>query len=80
MSADAYRDPDLLDPDQVPAPRAPEAPQSVSQKIPDRALVRRGSFDDGWTDLIKTLAGTLTDEQMALLMVRFEQLRGSSGK
>lgn len=68
-------DTDIRDPNEE-TPPAPEAPRPGTA-----ARVRRGSFNDGWTEVIHLLADTLTEEQHARLQRRFEQLtnRGSNG-
>ncbi len=82
MSSDPYRDPDIRDPNEEPPARAPEATQ-VSPPNPGATVrVGRGTFNAGWTEVIRTLAPTLTDEQKAILQRRYEQLtkRGPSGR
>lgn len=64
-----YSDPDIRDPnEEKPAPRA-AAPTRDPR-------LRRGTFNDGWTEVIKALHGTLTDEQAEKLLRRFEELTG----
>lgn len=75
---DPSRDPDIRDPNEGKPPAGPE-PQ---RKGGAAQIVRRGTFNDGWTDAIWTLGDTITEEQTALLQARRAQLLngGTDGK
>lgn len=69
---------DTRDPsEETPAPDA----RPTLRKPGTAARVRRGSFNDGWTEVIMLLADTLTEEQLGLLIRRYKQLtnRGPHG-
>lgn len=79
MRGDETRDPDLRDLSEEQRPEAPEAPPARARmeapKPATYATVRSGSFNDGWVEILRVLAATLTDDQHTLLQRRFEQLK-----
>ncbi len=66
---DECKDPDLRDLDEETPPPESERPRSGVA-----IRVRRGSFNDGWVEVIGLLAETLTEEQHTLLQARFAHL------
>lgn len=77
MIGDESRDPDIRDPSEETSP-----PESARPRSGVAVRVSRGSFNDGWVEVIKLLAETLTEKQHALLQDRFAHLmnRGPNGR
>lgn len=79
MIGNERKDPDIRDLSEEQRPAAADAPPAVTRmeapKPATYATVRNGSFNDGWTELIRLLDDTLTDEQKALLSRGFERLK-----
>lgn len=79
IRANECKDPDLRDLDEEQRPASAVTPTAAALAETLRpatyATVRNGKFNDGWVELIRVLADTLTDEQHALLQQRFKELK-----